>query len=108
MNGKPTPMFWGLAKKLIYNKVKEGLGLDQCEYMIYSAAPLRESTKKFFLNLNMFLYSGYGMSQLTGPETFTDVNAWDNYSSQNFLKETGQVMKGLELVIDNPDRDGNG
>ena len=53
---------WNLAKKLVFNKIKENLGLDQCKTFIYGAAPLRESTRQFFLNLNIFLVNTYGMS----------------------------------------------
>jgi len=30
INGGELPKFWGLAKKLFFNKIKEALGLDQC------------------------------------------------------------------------------
>ena len=40
-NGKPTPKMWSLAKKLVFDKIKENLGFDQCELFIVSAAPLR-------------------------------------------------------------------
>ena len=39
--GKPTPKMWSLAKKLVFNKVKENLGFDQCEIFLTGAAPLR-------------------------------------------------------------------
>jgi long-subunit acyl-CoA synthetase (AMP-forming) len=62
MNNKPTPRGWALAKKLVYNKIKEGLGLELCKMCIFSAAPMRESTRRFFLNINIYLYNVYGMS----------------------------------------------
>lgn len=62
VNGGNFPSGWGLAKKLVFNKIKENLGLDQCEYFIFSAAPMRESTRAFFLNINFFLMNCYGMS----------------------------------------------
>jgi len=34
---------------------------------MYGAAPLRESTRAFFLNLNIFLINVFGMSELSGP-----------------------------------------
>jgi long-chain-fatty-acid--CoA ligase ACSBG len=31
VTGKTSPpMFWGLAKKLVFNKIKQNLGLDEC------------------------------------------------------------------------------
>jgi long-subunit acyl-CoA synthetase (AMP-forming) len=32
---------WGVAKKLIFNKIKENLGLDKCDLMVFSAAPMK-------------------------------------------------------------------
>ena len=40
-NGKPTPKMWSLAKKLVFDKIKENLGLDECNLFTFGAAPLR-------------------------------------------------------------------
>ena len=50
--------------------------------MMFGAAPMRESTRQFFLNLNIFLLNVYGMSELSGPQTFTDPMIWQNFTSQ--------------------------
>jgi len=75
-----------LAKKLVFNKVKEGLGLDQCSHFIFSAAPMKESTRRFFLNLNIFLCNIFGMSELAGPQTLTDPHALKSFTSSEALK----------------------
>ena len=62
INGGPLPRFWGLAKKLVFNKIKENLGLDHSETFIFSAAPIKESTRLFFTNLNIYLLNAFGMS----------------------------------------------
>lgn len=41
VNGGSLPRGWGIAKKLVFDKIKENLGLDQCEIFIFSAAPMR-------------------------------------------------------------------
>ena len=41
VTGKDTPKMWGLAKKLVFNKIKENLGLDKCEILMFGAAPLK-------------------------------------------------------------------
>lgn len=69
---------------------------------------MRESTREFFLNLNIFLQNCYGMSELSGPQTLTDKMAWETYNSNDFLKEAGKSLPGLQLAIDNPDAEGNG
>jgi len=38
---RPIPAFFGLAKKLVFNKIKANLGLDECERFVFSAAPMR-------------------------------------------------------------------
>ena len=40
IHGKPTPRFWGVAKRL-FNKIKSALGMEFCETMITGAAPMR-------------------------------------------------------------------
>jgi len=71
--------------------------------MFFSAAPMRESTRAFFLNLNIFLYNCFGMSELSGPETFTNPGKWRNFSNKEFLREAGKALDGLTIAIDNPD-----
>lgn len=48
------------------------------------------------------------MSELSGPQTFTDPYVWDSYSSSAFFREGGTTIDGLETAIMNPDSDGNG
>lgn len=69
---------------------------------------MRESTREFFLHLNFLLQNCYGMSELSGPQTLTDVMAWDTFDSKDFFKEAGKSLPGLELSIDNQDHQGNG
>jgi long-subunit acyl-CoA synthetase (AMP-forming) len=35
------PFFYGLAKKIILDKVKDALGLSKCDIFIYGAAPMK-------------------------------------------------------------------
>jgi long-subunit acyl-CoA synthetase (AMP-forming) len=86
---------WSIAKRFVFNKIKQNLGLDQCNCFIFSAAPMRESTRSFFMNLNFFLINCYGMSELSGPQTFTNPNAWDSFATQEYFREAGQSLDGL-------------
>lgn len=70
---------------------------------MFSAAPMRESTRLFFLNLNIYLRNVFGMSELSGPETFTNPKAFKDFHSTEALKEAGEPLPGLELQIANPD-----
>jgi hypothetical protein len=69
---------------------------------------MRESTRGFFIGINFFLVNCFGMSELAGPETFTNPPKWKNFTDKAFLKEAGKVLDGLTIAIDNPDADGNG
>lgn len=39
----------------------------------------------------------YGMSELSGPQTFTDHLGWENFTSKDAKREAGKVLPGLEL-----------
>jgi long-chain-fatty-acid--CoA ligase ACSBG len=47
---------------LVFNQVKKQLGLDQCVYFLFGAAPLDPQIRHYFLSLNFFLINSYGMS----------------------------------------------
>ena len=47
------------------------------------------------MNLNIFIHSIYGMSEVSGPQTYTNPNVWDDFASTKFLRETGVGMGGV-------------
>src|SRR5262249_6166076 len=51
--GKPLPWTYPIARKLVFSKVRERLGLDRARYLATSAAPIAKSTLEFFLALDM-------------------------------------------------------
>jgi long-chain-fatty-acid--CoA ligase ACSBG len=59
---QPTSLQFKIAKKIVYNQVKKQLGLDECLYFMFGAAPLDPQIRHYFLSLNIFLVNGYGMS----------------------------------------------
>ena len=48
------------------------------------------------------------MSETTGPQIFTNPEAWDDFTTKKFLGETGIGMGGVETRIINADSDENG
>lgn len=62
----------------MYNNVKKALGLDQCKFFFFGAAPLDPSIRAYFLSLNIPLINSYGMSESTGPQNFTDQTSLDH------------------------------
>lgn len=90
--GEPRPMFYGLAHKLVFSKVREKLGLDRCRLQASAAAPISRDTLEFFLSLGIPITEVYGMSESTGPGT---VSTPDNYETCS----AGPPMIGTEIKI---------
>jgi long-subunit acyl-CoA synthetase (AMP-forming) len=63
------PLTYGLAKRIVFSKVREKLGLDRARICVTSAAPISLSTLEYFLSLGIPIYEVYGMSECTGPTT---------------------------------------
>ena len=92
--GKPNPPLFNLANKLVYSKVRDKLGLDQCRLFVSSAAPISMDTLEYFMSLNIPITEVYGMSECTGPATVS--------LPEPFKYRTGwagPVMPGTELSI---------
>ncbi len=90
--GQGRPMFFGLAEKLVFSKVRERLGLDRCRIQITSAAPISKSTLEFFLSLGLPIMEVYGMSECTGPATISMPHRYRTGS-------VGWVLPGGEVKI---------
>jgi long-subunit acyl-CoA synthetase (AMP-forming) len=65
------PLLYGLAHKLVFSKVHERLGLDRARVCATSTAPIAVDTLRFFLSLDIPIMEVYGMSECTGPATFS-------------------------------------
>jgi long-subunit acyl-CoA synthetase (AMP-forming) len=91
-SSNPRPLFYGLAEKLVFSKVREKLGLDRSRVQITSAAPISKDTLEFFLSLGVPIMEVYGMSECTGPAT---VSLPDKYKTG----KVGVTLPGTELKI---------
>ncbi|MCH9687996.1 MAG: AMP-binding protein, partial [Deltaproteobacteria bacterium] len=89
---KPLPLFWGVAEKLVFSKVRDALGLDQCRIAVTSAAPISKSTLEFFLSLGVPIMEVYGMSECTGLATVSVPTAYRT-------GWVGKVIPGGEFKI---------
>lgn len=90
--GEARPLFWGVAEKLVFNKVRDRLGLDRCRIAVTSAAPISKDTLEFFLSLGLPLMEVYGMSECTGPATTSLPTAYKT-------TYVGRVLPGAEIKI---------
>ena len=88
---------WGytLAKHMLFNKIRDKLGLSECRFLAVSAAPISEDTLNFFTSLDMEIHDVLGQSEGTAPLSFnTDTEQqWKLYTS-------GRVMRGVEVKTD--------
>lgn len=88
----PKPLLYPLAKKLVFDKVRQRLGLDRAAICVTSAAPISRDTLEFFLALGIPILEVYGMSECAGPATFSPP---DRYQTG----KCGVVLPGTELKI---------
>lgn len=86
------PVLHPLAKKLVFDKVRERLGLDRARICVTSAAPISKSTLEFFLSLGIPILEIYGMSECTGPATISEPGDYRT-------AKAGKVFPGTEMKI---------
>jgi long-subunit acyl-CoA synthetase (AMP-forming) len=91
-DGARRPLLFPLAQRVIFDRIRERLGLDRCRLQATSAAPISKDTLEFFLSLGLPLYEIYGMSECTGPATVSLPGAYRTGS-------TGTTLPGTELRI---------
>ncbi len=90
-----------IAKKLVFSKVKAGLGLDRCRIVGVGAAPMGQAYLEYFLSLDIPIYECYGMSETSGPNC-------GNRAGQHRLGSVGPNLEGCNTRIAEPDEEGNG
>ncbi len=90
--GEARPLLRPIAKKLVFDKVRDRLGLNRARVCVTSAAPISRDTLEFFLSLGIPLLEVYGMSECTGPATYSPP---DNYRTA----KCGICLPGAELKI---------
>jgi long-chain-fatty-acid--CoA ligase ACSBG len=75
-NSGSTPWGYGLANAVVLSKVKEALGLDQCNGFFTAAAPINLSTLQYFASLDIPVHELFGQSECTGPHTSSKFGSW--------------------------------
>jgi long-subunit acyl-CoA synthetase (AMP-forming) len=90
--GKAKPCAYGLARRLVFSKVRARLGLDRCRFAIVSAAPVALETLEYFLSLGIPIMEIYGMSEVTGPATVS-------VPSRYRTGRAGVAIPGTEIRI---------
>ncbi|KAM8784031.1 long-chain-fatty-acid--CoA ligase ACSBG1 isoform 2-T2 [Rhynchonycteris naso] len=95
------PFTTRLADYLVLAKIRQALGFAKCQKSFYGAAPMTAEAQHFFLGLNIRLYSGYGLSETSGPHFMSSPCNYRLYSS-------GKVVPGCRAKLVNQDAEGTG
>lgn len=93
--GEPAGLLeirYGLAKRLVFSKVKEALGMDECRFAVSGAAPISQEIVEFFAGFDLPIYEVYGQSEGTGPTTF-------NRPGRTRFGTVGPPFPGCEVGI---------
>lgn len=100
--GEKQGILFNLANYLVFSRIRAALGFGNTKIVAFGAAPMKKSTIDFFKSLNIPLFNNYGMSETTGPQ-FLNLGeiGVDLYSA-------GLTLKGTDVKIEYPDRDGIG
>ncbi|HEV8238361.1 MAG TPA: AMP-binding protein [Thermoanaerobaculia bacterium] len=94
-----APWLQPLAKKLVHSKVRQRLGLDRAKVCVTSAAPISLDTLEFFLSLGIPIYEVYGMSECTGPATFSLPGRYRSGKAGYAIPGTEFASKGEQQEI---------
>lgn len=102
LNGTDSNTYsYMLARKLIFSRIKQALGLDRCVTTLSGAAPISVEIKKYFLSIDIPLMDAFGMTETTGGHTL-------NNEREFRLEATGKKRDGVYSKIMNPDEDQQG
>lgn len=81
-----------LFDRLIFNKVRSGLGMDAVEVAVTTAAPCDPELIVFFNALGIPLCELYGLSETSGP-------AVTNRPTSNRIGTVGTPLPGVEIAL---------
>ena len=86
---QPSSVFWKLANKLVYGKVREAFG-GRVRVWVSGGAPLGIDTAKWFASAGIAVWEGYGLTE-TSP-----VIALNNPETQR-MGAVGKPLSNIEL-----------
>lgn len=89
---KPTGFLYGVADKLVFSKLKAGLGMDNLKYAISGGAPLSIGDAEFFIGMGMKILEGFGLTETTPIVTYN--RPWNIMPGS-----PGQVIRETEIKI---------
>lgn len=92
MEGKtPGSLFWKLADKLVFSKIREAFG-GRAKVFISGGAPLGMETAQWFLDVGIRIFEGYGLTE-TSP--VVSRNTFRDYR----LGSVGTVLPNVQVRV---------
>ncbi len=86
----------GLFDRLVFSKIRHGLGLDDLKLAISAAAPVSPDLLLFFRGIGLPVYELYGQTESSGPGT-------SNWPENNKIGSVGRAMVGVEVTTADDD-----
>ncbi|HEX3458659.1 MAG TPA: long-chain fatty acid--CoA ligase [Candidatus Baltobacteraceae bacterium] len=83
---------YGLAKRLVLDKIRHRLGLDNVQFLTSGSAPLHVDTAMTFLGLGVPIMQGYGLTETSPVVSVSRLSA-------NEWGAVGRPLSGVEVRI---------
>lgn len=80
-----------LFDRLVFSKIRAGLGLDDLSVAISAAAPVSADLLMFFQGIGLPVYEMFGMTESSGPGA-------TNREGANKIGTVGRAMPGVEIM----------
>jgi long-chain acyl-CoA synthetase len=88
----PDAAQFTVFEKLVYSKVRDGLGLSAARICVSGAAPISQEILEFFAGFGLPIYEVYGQSEDCGPTSF-------NVPGRTRFGTVGPPFPGVEVKI---------
>lgn len=107
VQNKPMPITlklqYDLADKVVFSKIRAGLGLDRMKISFNGGGPLAVEIDRFFNSIGVPLHNGYGLTETT---PVTNVNTFDLFVfgsvGQAVADTQVKLAEGGEILIKGP------